>query len=33
MKDSGGTIEAKHTTPDYHFRMLAELADAVEAGR
>ena len=23
----------KHTRPDYHFRTLAELADAVEAGR
>jgi putative hydrolase of the HAD superfamily len=33
MKDSGGTIESEHTVPDYHFRTLAELADAVEAGR
>lgn len=27
---SGGTIEAEHTVPDFHFRTLAELADAVE---
>ena len=33
MKDSGGTIESEHTVPDWHFRTLAELADAVEAGR
>ena len=33
MKDSGGTIESEHTVPDYHFRTLAELADAVDAGR
>ena len=32
-KDSGGTIESEHTVPDYHFRTLAELADAVDAGR
>ena len=30
MKGSGGTIESEHTVPDYHFRTLAELADAVE---
>lgn len=30
QKDSGGTIESAHTVPDYHFRTLAELADAVE---
>jgi putative hydrolase of the HAD superfamily len=30
---SGGTIESKHTVPDFHFHTLAELADAVEAGR
>jgi hypothetical protein len=33
MKDSGGTIESERTEPDYHFRTLAELADAVDAGR
>ena len=33
LKDSGGTIESKHTEPDFHFHTLAELADAVEAGR
>lgn len=33
MKDSGGTIESAHTVPDYHFRTLAELAEAVDAGR
>ena len=33
LKDSGGTIESEHTVPDYHFRSLAELADAVDAGR
>ena len=33
LKDSGGTIESERTEPDYHFRTLAELADAVEAGR
>ena len=27
------TIESEHTEPDYHFHTLAELADAVEAGR
>ncbi|KAF1021474.1 MAG: (S)-2-haloacid dehalogenase [Paracidovorax wautersii] len=30
---SGGTIEAEHTVPDYHFHTLAQLADAVEAGQ
>jgi len=30
MKGSGGTIESKLTRPDYHFRTLAELADAVD---
>jgi putative hydrolase of the HAD superfamily len=33
LKSSGGTIESAHTVPDYHFHTLAELADAVEAGR
>jgi putative hydrolase of the HAD superfamily len=33
MKGSGGTLESEHTEPDYHFRTLAELADAVDAGR
>jgi putative hydrolase of the HAD superfamily len=33
MKGSGGTLESEHTVPDYHFRTLAELADAVDAGR
>jgi putative hydrolase of the HAD superfamily len=33
MKDSGGTIESERTVPDYHFRTLGELADAVDAGR
>ncbi|MDM0037949.1 HAD-IA family hydrolase [Variovorax sp. J22G21] len=33
LKDSGGTIESERTEPDYHFHTLAELADAVEAGR
>ena len=33
LKGSGGTIESEHTVPDYHFRTLAELADAVDAGR
>jgi putative hydrolase of the HAD superfamily len=33
MKDSGGTIESEHVVPDWHFRTLAELADAVDAGR
>jgi len=32
-KSSGGTIESKHTVPDYHFHTLAALADAVEAGQ
>lgn len=31
LKDSGGTIESAHTKPTYHFRTLAELADAVDA--
>jgi putative hydrolase of the HAD superfamily len=33
MKSSGGTIASKRTEPDYHFHTLAQLADAVEAGR
>jgi putative hydrolase of the HAD superfamily len=33
QKGSGGTIESAITKPDYHFHTLAELADAVEAGR
>jgi len=33
MKDSGGTIESEHVAPDWHFHTLAELADAVDAGR
>jgi putative hydrolase of the HAD superfamily len=33
QKDSGGTIDAARTEPDYHFHTLAELADAVDAGR
>jgi putative hydrolase of the HAD superfamily len=34
QKGSGGTLESEHTRPDYHFRTLAELADAVDdAGR
>ncbi|WP_343549697.1 HAD-IA family hydrolase [Ralstonia sp.] len=33
MRDSGGTIESEHTVPDYHFHTLAQLADAVEAGK
>ena len=32
MKGSGGTLESVHTTPDYHFGTLAELADACDAG-
>jgi len=32
QKGSGGTLESEHVTPDYHFRSLAELADAVDAG-
>ncbi|SDR54429.1 putative hydrolase of the HAD superfamily [Rhizobiales bacterium GAS113] len=31
LKGSGGTLEAKHTKPDYHFATLAELADAIDA--
>jgi putative hydrolase of the HAD superfamily len=30
-KSSGGTIEAEHTTPDFHFHTLAQLADAVDS--
>lgn len=30
--DSGGTIEAERTTPDYHFTTLSALADAFDAG-
>lgn len=33
QKGSGGTLEAAHTRPDYHFPTLAGLADAAEAGR
>jgi len=33
MKGSGGTLESERTVPDYHFRTLAELADAVDADR
>jgi putative hydrolase of the HAD superfamily len=33
LKGSGGTLEAKHTKPDYHFATLAELADAVDDER
>jgi putative hydrolase of the HAD superfamily len=33
MKGLGGTMESEHTTPDDHFRTLAELAGAVGAGR
>jgi putative hydrolase of the HAD superfamily len=33
QKSSGGTIESARTVPDYHFHTLAELADAVDAGR
>ena len=33
LKGSGGTIESELTKPDYHFHTLAQLADAVEAGR
>ncbi len=32
-KGSGGTPATAHTTPDYHFGSLAELAAAVEAGK
>jgi putative hydrolase of the HAD superfamily len=31
LKGSGGTLEAKHTKPDYHSGTLAELADAMDA--
>lgn len=31
LKGSGGTKESEHTKPTYHFRTLAELADAVDA--
>jgi putative hydrolase of the HAD superfamily len=30
MKDSGGTIESEHVAPDWHFRTLKDLADAVD---
>ena len=30
LKGSGATLEAAHTTPDYHFATLAELADAID---
>jgi putative hydrolase of the HAD superfamily len=33
MKGLGGPMESEHITPDYQFRMLAELADAIGAGR
>jgi hypothetical protein len=33
QKGSGGTLESEHTRPTYHFHTLAELADAVDAGR
>ena len=33
LASSGGTIESAHTTPDFHFHTLAELADAVDAAR
>jgi putative hydrolase of the HAD superfamily len=33
MNGLGGTMEAERTTPDDHFRTLAELADAIDAGR
>ncbi|KWZ37994.1 2-haloalkanoic acid dehalogenase [Burkholderia savannae] len=33
QQGSGGTIESEITRPDYHFHSLAELADAVDAGR
>lgn len=33
MKGTGGTLEADYTKPDYHFATLAQLADAVEAGK
>jgi len=33
LKGSGGTMESKHTVPTYHYRSLAELADAVDAGK
>jgi len=32
-KGSGGTPPTAHTTPDYHFGSLAQLAAAVEAGK
>ncbi len=31
-KGSGGTLDAVHTKPDYHFPSLVALADAVENG-
>ena len=33
QKGSGGTLESEHAVPDYHFHTLAQLADAVDAGR
>ncbi|AOJ04927.1 MULTISPECIES: HAD-IA family hydrolase [Burkholderia] len=33
QQGSGGTIESEISRPDHHFRSLAELADAVDAGR
>ncbi len=33
LKGPGGTLEAQHTKPDYHFATLAEFADAVDAER
>jgi putative hydrolase of the HAD superfamily len=32
QKGTGGTLEAAVTTPDYHFRSLAELADKADTG-
>jgi len=31
LKGSGGTLTSQHTSPDYHFTTLRELADAVDA--
>ena len=33
MKGTGGTLKSAVTEPDYHFATLAELADAVDAGK
>lgn len=33
MKGAGGTIEAPHTVPDYHFARLEQLADLAETGK